>query len=342
MQQELDREKTQLVLTDMQRPYFVEYHFDDIDTYEAVANYGALTLEAANRQRLVRVICSYRQLHRGQQHRPRETAPFSPRSEGQQPARPPPRSSGSPPMRPTRTPSAPTPPSKLISSASRAAPRRLTSRLPSPSPTSSRSSLFTLDRDAWKKNIVLEASGLFASDPSVRSFAADVQYSTANVRAIAVNRYVVNTEGTVVRQGYSHYNTAISVGGQAADGMRLGRDNGSVAVDAKELESSAAFRKRVLDDLKSFNDLRNAPVASADDYHGPVLFSGDAAADVFNRLFIPNIEADRPRNGHHRPHPGRLYLIAPRLRPAGLPQRHRRSHAQDLQRQAARRLLRDR
>ena len=40
--------------------------------------------------------------------------------------------------------------------------------------------------------------------------------------------------------------------------------------------------------------LRNAPVVSAEDYHGPVLFSGDAAADLMDRLFIPNVEADRP------------------------------------------------
>ena len=39
----------------MQRPYFVEYRLDDIDTYEAVANYGALTREEANHQRVVRV-----------------------------------------------------------------------------------------------------------------------------------------------------------------------------------------------------------------------------------------------------------------------------------------------
>jgi TldD protein len=43
--------------------------------------------------------------------------------------------------------------------------------------------------------------------------------------------------------------------------------------------------------------LRNAPVVDAEDYHGPVLFSGDAAADVFNRLFVPNVEADRPDIG---------------------------------------------
>ena len=294
MQQELDREKTQLVLTDMQRPYFIEYHFDNIDTYEAVANYGALTLEAANRQRLVRVIVRIgnytvdSSTARGDGSvalAPKDNNPLALRyalwvatDEAYKNAL---RSYATKQANLKRFQSGPETPDF-------SAAKPVTHIEPLVT--------LTLDRDAWKKNIV-EASGLFASDPSVRSFAADVQYSTANIRAIAVNRYVVNTEGTVVRQGYTHYNTAISVGGQAADGMRLGRDNGSVAVDAKELESPAAFHKRVLDDLKSFNDLRNAPVASADDYHGPVLFSGDAAADVFNRLFIPNIEADRPEMG---------------------------------------------
>ncbi len=79
--------------------------------------------------------------------------------------------------------------------------------------------------------------------------------------------------------------------------MRLGRDNGTVATTARELESAAAFRQRTIDDLRSFNDLRNAPVVAADDYHGPVLFSADASTDVLTRLFIPNIEADRPEPG---------------------------------------------
>jgi hypothetical protein len=57
------------------------------------------------------------------------------------------------------------------------------------------------------------------------------------------------------------------------------------------------MRKRMIDDLLSYNELRNAPVVAADDYHGPVLFTGDAAADVFNRLVVPHIEADRPDLG---------------------------------------------
>ena len=114
---------------------------------------------------------------------------------------------------------------------------------------------------------------------------------------MAVNRYLVNTEGTIVRQGYAGYGANISVGGQAADGMQLSRDNGTVAATAKELEAWPAFRQRVIDNLKSFEALRNAPVVSAEDYHGPVLFSGDAAADVMDRLFVPNVEADRPEMG---------------------------------------------
>jgi hypothetical protein len=100
-----------------------------------------------------------------------------------------------------------------------------------------------------------------------------------------------------VRQGYTGYAAGISVGGQAPDGMRLSRDNGTTAVDAKDLETWPVFRKRVIDDIKSLQALRAAPVVPAEDYHGPVLFSGDAAADVMARLFVPNVEANRPAMG---------------------------------------------
>ncbi len=55
MQQELDREQSALVLPGMQRPYFIEYRLDDLASYEAVANYGALTNEQEGHQRVVRV-----------------------------------------------------------------------------------------------------------------------------------------------------------------------------------------------------------------------------------------------------------------------------------------------
>ena len=153
-----------------------------------------------------------------------------------------------------------------------------------------------LDRDEWKHRLI-EASGLFETSPETRSFADAVQYSSASLSALVVNRYTVNTDGTVLRHGYAGYSDDVSVGGQASDGMDLARSNGSTATTAAGLESAAALNKRTLDDLISFNELRHAPIVDSEDYHGPVLFSGDAAADVFNRLFVPNVEADRPDIG---------------------------------------------
>jgi TldD protein len=293
MQQELDREKN-LLLPGMQKPYFVEYRLDDISTYEAVANYGALTREEANHQRVVRVtvrIGDY--VMDSSSSRGDGTIELAPTDDN--------------PLALqyalwTATDTAYKNALRAYS-AKQAALKQFQSAethqdFAQAKPTVHISPLVILDidRNEWKQRIV-GASGLYASDPEVRSFAENVQYSTASVRGIALNRYLVNTEGTMIRMGYSGYDGAISVGGQAADGMRLSRDNGTVATTAKELESASAFRKRVIEDLKSLNELRNAPVVSADDYHGPVLFSGDAVADVFSRLFVPNVEADRPEMG---------------------------------------------
>jgi TldD protein len=293
MQVELDREKA-LMLPGMQHPYFVEYRLDDLATYEAIANYGALTREEENHQRIVRVtvrIGDYAvDSSTGRGDGSLELAPTDNNPEALQYALW------------TATDTAYKNALRAYS-AKQAALKQFQSVQAQPDFAQAKPVVkilpvvtLDLDRDEWKHRII-DASGVFVSDPQVRSFAEHVQYSVANIRAIALNRYLVNTEGTVLRQGYTGYDGAISVGGQAADGMRLSRDNGTVAVSAKELESAAAFHKRAVNDLKSFEELRNAPVVSADDYHGPVLFSGDAAADVIDRLLVPNIEADRPEMG---------------------------------------------
>jgi TldD protein len=225
MRQELDREKG-ILLTGMQQPYFIEYRLDDVSTYEAVANYGALTNEVSNHQRIVRVTVRIGDY---------STDSSSTRGEG-------------------TIELAPTDDNTLALqyslwtatdtayknalrafSAKQAALKQFQSSQNQPDfaqakPVVEILPLVTLDldRNDWKHRLV-EASGLYATDPEVKGFAESVQYSVANIRAIALNRYLVNTEGTTVRYGYTGYNTGISVGGQASDGMRLSRDNGSVA-----------------------------------------------------------------------------------------------------------------
>jgi len=294
MQAELDREKEQLVLPGMQKPYFIEYRLDDFSSYEAIANYGALTREEESHQRIVRVtvrIGSY--ASDSSTGRGDGTVQLAPQDNNPDALR-----------HALWIATDDAYKSALRAYASKQATldrfqqKRTENDLSQEKPVVHIEPLrkLDIDRAEWKRRLV-EASGLYASAPEVRGFVDQVQYSTANIRGMVLNRYLVNTEGATLRYGISAYNNAISVGGQAPDGMRLARDNGSVGVTSAELESWPSFRKRVIDDIKTLEALSKAPVVASEDYHGPVLFSGDAASDVMNRLFVPNIEADRPELG---------------------------------------------
>jgi TldD protein len=294
MKTELQREQAKLVLPGLQRPYFMEYRLEDISSYNAVASYGALTSENEGHQRYVRVevrvgdYASDSSSARGEgqlQLAPDESDPaalkyalWTATDEAYKAAL---RDYAAKQAALKRFQSAPT--------ANDFTPAKPVTLL---EPVES----LQIDRDDWKKRLI-DASGLFALAPEAKSFANAVQYSTASLNALVVNRYTVNTDGTMLRHGYAGYSDQISVGGQAADGMELGRSNGSVATSAAGLETAAELRHRTITDLLSFNDLRNAPVVDAEDYHGPVLFSGDASADVIDKLFVPNVEADRPDIG---------------------------------------------
>jgi len=294
MREELVREQETLVLPGMQRPYFIEYHLDDFTSYEALANYGALTREEENHQRVVRVTVRVGDYtadsssSRGDgsvQLAPEDNDPealkyalWSATDEAYKGA-----------LRAYATKQANLKRFEKVQTEKDFSPAKPITHI---EPLVK----LELDRADWKRRLV-DASGVFMSDPSLQATAEHVQFSTANMRGIAVNRYLVNTEGTVLRHGYTGYQAVVSVGGQAADGMQLSRNNGPAAIKASELESAAAFHQRAVDDVKSLEALRNAPLADAEDYHGPVLFSGDAAADVLNRLFVPNVEADRPDVG---------------------------------------------
>lgn len=294
MKAELRREQKLLLLPGLQRPYFIEYRMDELSNYEAVANYGALTREEQGHQRIVRVsvrigdFAADSSSSRGDgnvQLAPQDNDPAALRyalwtatDEAYKAA-----------LRAYAAKQANLERFQAAASADDFSPSKPVTMI---GPTVK----LDIDRDEWKHRII-DASGLYSTDPTVKQDAANIQYSTASVRGIAVNRYLVNTEGTVIRHGYTGYSASVSVGGQAADGMRLGRDNGSTAALAKDLESAAAFHKRVIDDLKSYEELRKAPIVDADDYHGAVLFSGDAATDMLTKLFLPNVEADRPDAG---------------------------------------------
>ncbi len=294
MQEELDRERELLLLPGMEKPYFIEYRLDDYITYEAAASYGALTREDRNHQRVVRVVvrigdyATDQSSSRGDgsvQLAPEDNDPaalkyalWTTTDEAYKTAL---RQYAAKQAALKRFEKAPTENDFAVVKAEvRLEPLKK----------------LELDEAEWKRRIV-DASGAFLHAPELKANAAHVQYSSSNVRGIVLNRFLANSEGTVLRYGTAGYNASMSVGGQADDGMRLSRDNGTTAARAGELESAEAFHQRAVRNVKALEDLRNAPVADAEDYHGPVLFSGDAATDMLNKLFIPNVEAERPDMG---------------------------------------------
>ena len=294
MQQELDRERDILLLPGMQKPYFIEYRLDDYVTYEAVANFGALTQEEHNHQRVVRVTVRIGDYTiDSSSSRGDGTVELAP--EDNDPAA----------LRYalwTTTDEAYK--TALRAYATKQAQLKRFEKPPTEKDFSTAPPIVSvepivkleLDETEWKKRIV-DASGAFLTDPELAAFAPDVQFSSSSARAVVVNHFQVNTEGTILRHGYAAYTASFSVNGQAQDGMRLNRDTGPTTASASELESAEAFHKRAVNAVKAFEALRNAPVADAEDFHGPVLFNATSATGVINRLFVPNVEADRPGMG---------------------------------------------
>jgi len=111
-----------------------------------------------------------------------------------------------------------------------------------------------------------------------------------------VNQYYVNTEGAVTRQGYPLYNLQLDAQTQASDGMKLGRTPGYVESSETELPSPETLLANVIKAVASLQQLVDAPIVE-EDYRGPVLFSNDAASDIFNTLIGDNVLGLRPRIG---------------------------------------------
>ncbi len=134
-----------------------------------------------------------------------------------------------------------------------------------------------------------DASAVYKSDTQIES-------SESSLKFQAVNRYFVNSEGTVVRSGRNLYQMYISCSTQARDGMRLQRNNSFFALDRKELPTAAEFAARGAKLAATLKELRDAPVPE-EEYRGPVLFSADAAATVFADFIGESVLGRKPGLG---------------------------------------------
>ncbi len=290
---EMDRSRNDLVLTGFARPYFIEYRLEEIEDYQTKADFGAMLGDALRHQRLARVtvrVGNYTtdsSTARGDgavelaaldndprairaafwqatdQAYKQALAVFARKEAALKQVETPPQADDFSREKP------------LVSLAPRV-------QLPE-------------GLGAWTQRVE-SASGLYRNDSAVSAHQLDVQYSTALFHARAVTTYLINSEGSILRKGEMTFDENFAAGTQAQDGMHLDRSYGSIGNKLADLDTKDAFEKHAETLLASLIELRAAPLVE-EEYHGPVLVSADASADVMATLVAPAVVADRPDLG---------------------------------------------
>jgi TldD protein len=286
MREELDRSKAHLKMDNMPAPYYIEYRVSDVEQYDAEAAFGALREEERAHQRIVRVIVRVGDYKQDSYYGPGVgVATLGPIDNDATTLRW---------QLWTATDSAYKAASEALAM-KRAALRQYTADQPfddfaHAATLESISPLVKLEYDPklWRESLE-KATGLFRNDLKLESL-------TASVRFRAVNQYFINSEGTVTRDGYAVYLLTEDGSTQAADGMRLERSPYFTAATLKELPTPEEFQTSTTKMVDTLKALRDAPVVD-EDYRGPVLFSADAAGDLFDGMVGGNVLGKRPRPG---------------------------------------------
>ena len=284
---ELRRSQEKLQLGELQRPYYIDYEVTSLQDYSAEATLGALRSDVANVGRLVRVVVrigDYKQdSYFGEGVGSIEVMPIDNNELA---------------LRHQLW--------LATDKAYKAALNGLTEKqaalknveveqsladFSQEVPAQSVRDLVKLDvnLDDWKEQL-RRTSDLFRRD-------SDLDASSAFLHFRILNRYFVNTEGTVTRGGQALYTYGFSGSAEASDAMHLERSQAYVAVRPEELPKADQIAKDAQRLIGTFDLLRKAPLVE-DDYRGPVLFSADAATALFERLVVPNILGIRPDLGN--------------------------------------------
>jgi hypothetical protein len=299
---ELDRSAAKLKLENFPVPFFIQYTLDDSEQYDASAQYGALVYDAPNHERRIHVVIRVGNA---------KTDSSSPNGDGY-----------------VTTVAFEDDPVAIRTAlwwasdnaykyALREYSRKLSvlKQLQTP-PQADDFSVekpvihleevrhLSYDSAFWTAEVT-RLSGLYRTAPILKAAAQAgvsvvdtraIQHSSAQFSARASTRYIVNSEGTILRKSFTEYREGFNVDGQARDGMEIDRSISTTGATVAELESSEVFGKRAWVSLIQFNTLLSAPIVT-EEYHGPVLFTGEASASVFSALFVPGILASRPEPG---------------------------------------------
>jgi TldD protein len=286
MREELERSKSHVKMDNVSAPYYIEYRLSDVQEYTAEATFGALREDQRVHVRSVRVVVRVGDYKQDSYYGPGigmvDLAPLDNDSIALR------RQLWNATDRAYKAASEAFASKKaLLSQYSAEQPFDDFAKVPSLQSIGPLAKL-EFSPEAWKQALE-KSTELYSSDPKIQSLSAALRFR-------AVNVYFVNTEGTITRQGYAAYSVQLLGETQAADGMRLGRSPFYMAATAAELPQPAKLLADMAKMLGTLKDLREAPLVE-EDYRGPVLFSNDAATDVFTGMVGINVLGIRPKPG---------------------------------------------
>ncbi len=142
------------------------------------------------------------------------------------------------------------------------------------------------DMKVWKAKIK-SYSTLFNTYPGIYS-------SEVSLRAIARNKYFVNSEGTSLRHGRTHWRLTITASTKAQDGMQLYKHESFDARTKENMPDDETVNTTVRHMIKELLALRGAPLMEP--YTGPAILSGKASAVFFHEIFGHRIEGHRQKD----------------------------------------------
>jgi len=290
---ELDRSKSQLQLKDFQKPFFIQYRIEEIDSFETRAEFGATSGSRHNHARVARVTVRVGDYKTDSSGGPGDGAvqiealdddPIALRSAlwmaTDQAYK-----------------------SALAAYAQKQAALKQVETPPQADDFSKETPVISLaeplkldvDEQAWEARVA-RVSGLYRTDATVKDSQRDVQNSAGSFSARVTTTWLVTSEGAIVRKSAAGYQEYFGVGTQADDGMRLDRSYATTGTSLQDLDTPEVFEKHAVALIASLTDLRKAPLVE-EEYHGPLLMSSDAGADTLYTLVASGVTATRPRLG---------------------------------------------
>jgi predicted Zn-dependent protease len=147
----------------------------------------------------------------------------------------------------------------------------------------------SIPTEPWRDNM-RAVSALFRKDNRIDG-------SLANFTFRVVNRYFMNSEGTVTRRGSAWYVAYFFATTQAADGQRISLSRDWVMARPEELPTLETLKTEAKKTIATLQALRSAPQVD-ETYRGPVLFGADAAKHIFWTIVGEAITGDQPPPGN--------------------------------------------